>query len=35
MGEQGNDSRRTVHVRRTMGHQGLPAYTILETDGTI
>jgi hypothetical protein len=35
MGEQGDDNRRTVHVRRTMGHQGLLAYIVLEIDGTI
>jgi hypothetical protein len=35
MGEQGDDSRRTVHVRRTMGYQGLLAYTILEIDARI
>jgi len=32
MGEQGDDSRRTMHVRRTMGHQGLLAFIILAID---
>ena len=35
MGEQGNDNRRTVHVRRTMGHQDLLAYIILEINAGI
>lgn len=35
MGEQGDDNRRTVHVRRTMGYQGLLAYVILEIDAGI